>query len=90
MAGEAREPGWYQDKRDPGYDRYWNGRDWTLRRERELPAPPVKRRFPIWLMVIAGLMVLRSVAGVVATFEGDSHTAVPTPTPSSSVSAPQH
>jgi hypothetical protein len=116
VSGEAREPGWYPDRNDPEFNRYWNGRAWTARRlpvgvtppppveERALSEekvsterPPVeksapRRRIPIWMWIVGGLMVARSIIGVMAAFDGSDAgtTAVTTnPTPAGSVSAPQ-
>ena len=41
MSGEPREPGWYPDRNDPEYNRYWNGRAWTARRHPVGSPPPV-------------------------------------------------
>ena len=34
------EPGWYPDRNDPEYNRYWNGRAWTARRHPAGAPPP--------------------------------------------------
>jgi len=33
-------PGWYPDRNDPSFNRYWNGRAWTARRHPASQAPP--------------------------------------------------
>jgi hypothetical protein len=40
VSGESREPGWYPDRNDPEFNRYWNGRAWTARRHPVGSAPP--------------------------------------------------
>ena len=40
MPSAVREPGWYPDRNDPGYNRYWNGRAWTARRSPVGATPP--------------------------------------------------
>jgi hypothetical protein len=50
------------------------------------------RRIPIWMWVIGGLLVARSIVGVMAAFDGsDAGTTAVTsnPTPASSSAAPQ-
>ena len=41
VSGELKEPGWYPDRNDPAYNRYWNGRAWTARRHPVGSPPPV-------------------------------------------------
>jgi hypothetical protein len=40
VADAPREPGWYPDRNDPSFNRYWNGRAWTSRRHPAGQAPP--------------------------------------------------
>jgi hypothetical protein len=66
----ASEPGWYPDPVDPLLSRWWDGRrwsdqvtrngtTWTLALPSALPtSEKKKRRMPIWLMVLIGLLVL--------------------------------
>jgi hypothetical protein len=54
---------------------------------------PPKRRVPIWLWIVGGLMVARSIVGVVAAFDGpdaSSSTAVTSNPTSASTSAAPH
>lgn len=47
MSGTSREPGWYLDRNDPEFKRYWNGRAWTARRHpvnAPSPPPPLTQR----------------------------------------------
>jgi Protein of unknown function (DUF2510) len=40
MPDDAREAGWYPDRNDPAFNRYWNGRAWTARRHPVGATPP--------------------------------------------------
>ena len=40
MPDAVREAGWYPDRNDPDFNRYWNGRAWTARRHPVGEAPP--------------------------------------------------
>jgi hypothetical protein len=56
-------------------------------------ASPPKWRPPLWMLIIGGLMVARSIAGVVAAFDdpgAGSSTAVTSNTPSVSATAVPH
>ena len=43
MSGSPREAGWYPDQNDPQYNRYWNGRAWTARRQLVDQQPKVEQ-----------------------------------------------
>jgi hypothetical protein len=54
--------------------------------------PTPKQRIPVWMWIVGGLMVARSIAGVMAAFVGSdagAATVATHPVPDSSVSAPQ-
>lgn len=41
MSDASRDPGWYPDRNNPEFNRYWNGRAWTARRHpADSPPPP--------------------------------------------------
>ena len=45
MTGTSQDPGWYPDRNNPEFNRYWNGRAWTARRHpADSPPPPVTQR----------------------------------------------
>ena len=43
MPEAPREPGWYPDRNDPTFNRYWNGRAWTAMRHPADKAPPEQK-----------------------------------------------
>jgi len=112
MSAASREPGWYPDQTDPEFNRYWNGRAWTARRQLVKAPPPQRvqkhtwsarrrpvegstprRRLPIWMWIVGGLMVARSIAGVVAALDdtgAGSSTAGTSTLPTVSTTAPTH
>jgi hypothetical protein len=68
-------------------------KDTSTARRPSVDASPPKRRIPIWLWIVGGLMVARSIAGVVAAFDdpgAGSSTAVTSNTPSVSATAVPH
>lgn len=61
----APQPGWYPDPIDDRRGRWWDGTIWTdwidehgNSRISPLPVPRRKRRVPVWLWVVLGLVVL--------------------------------